>query len=116
MAWQGSWAITYRRAAVEAPMRPTSTAIQLAPLPSQFQQATPHRGAPATMAEPGQRKPQPAGRLRPCSMTHWWAMAQRSSGELPVAWATGAGATTRGVVAGGRVVGAAVVTGRGFRV
>ena len=54
-------------------------------------------------------------------MTHWWALAQRSAGEVPVGWATGAGAITRGVVgggvvAGGRVVGAAVVTGRGLTV
>src|SRR5829696_802807 len=99
-------------------MRPTSTAIQLLPLPSQFQHATPHFSAPATSACPGHRNPQPAGRTTPCSATHCRATAQRSSGELFVGWATGGGR-----VAGGAVTGAAatvsrvvVVTGPGFSV
>jgi hypothetical protein len=50
MAWQISWAMTWRSVASEAPMRPTSIAIQLAPSPAQFQQATPQRGVPFSSA------------------------------------------------------------------
>src|SRR3954467_11809844 len=120
-------------------MRPTSAAIQLAPSPLQFQHATPQRSAPLTRACPGHRNPQPAGRAKPWSMTHWWAVAHRSSGVKLAASATGGAAGARGggggggagrgrgaavgggvvgvVVAGrGRVVGGVVGLGAGFTV
>jgi hypothetical protein len=95
-----------------------STAIQLLPFPSQFQQAMPERAVPPTTAEPGHRKPHPAGRAKPCSATHWRAAAQRSTADGPEGGATGAAAA----VVGGAVAtvlwdgAAVVVTGLGFTV
>ena len=93
-------------------MRPMSTAIQFCMSPLQFQQAMPHLGAPPTMACPGHRYPQPAGRTKPCWATHWRALAQRSSAVKFPGRATGAGVVVGGAVAG--VVAGA--TGRGLAV
>src|SRR4051812_7255001 len=102
-------------------MRPTSTAIQLCPSPLQFQHATPHLGWPSCNACPGQRKPQPAGRARPCAPTHCRALLQRSSGVEFPGRATGAGLVVGGAVAGVVAATAArgfavVITGFGFTV
>ena len=95
-------------------MRPISTAIQLCPSPAQFQHATPHRGVPFSNACPGHLKPQPAGRTKPCSATHWRALAQRSAAVKLPGRATGAGA---GFVVGGEVAGVVTgATGRGLAV
>src|SRR5947208_13098157 len=98
-------------------MRPMSTAIQL-PVPSQLKQATPQWSVPSTRAEPGQRKPQPAGSRTPWSAANWRAALQRSPGEVDAGAGAGAGAAfvVGGAVTGGAVVrtGATVVAGRGF--